>query len=56
MSKFCANCGQEVPEGINCCTKCGASLNTEQNNTNNYYRYYCFYLHFIILTYNLLYH
>ena len=35
MSKFCANCGQEVPEGTNYCTKCGASLNTEQTNTNN---------------------
>ena len=35
MSKFCANCGQEVPEGTNYCTKCGASLNNDQTNTNN---------------------
>ena len=35
MSKFCANCGQEVPVGTNYCTKCGASLNNDQTNTNN---------------------
>lgn len=35
MSKFCANCVQEVPEGTNYCTKCGASLNNDQTNTNN---------------------
>ena len=34
MSKFCTNCGQEVPEETNYCTKCGASLNNDQTTNN----------------------
>ena len=27
MSKFCVNCGKEIPEGNNVCTNCGAPVN-----------------------------
>ncbi len=41
MSRFCSNCGNEVEEGTNFCTKCGASLNGNRNDNktviiNNY--------------------
>lgn len=35
MSRFCSNCGNEVEEGTNFCTKCGASLNGNNGNRND---------------------
>ena len=40
MNHFCPNCGNEIPEGTNFCTRCGANVGGSQNGTviinNNY--------------------
>lgn len=33
---FCVNCGSEAPDGVNNCPNCGAMLNGEFNQTQNY--------------------
>lgn len=38
MSKFCSNCGKEIPENSTFCPSCGTSIggtNPKQNNTTN---------------------
>ncbi len=38
MSKFCSNCGKEIPENSTFCPSCGTSIggtNSNQNNSNN---------------------
>lgn len=38
MSKFCSNCGKEIPENSTFCPSCGTSIggtNPNQNNSNN---------------------
>ena len=40
MARFCPNCGNEVAEGSNFCTKCGTNLgstNNENGSTVNNY-------------------
>ncbi len=34
MSKFCTNCGNEIPEGGDICLKCGKMLNGNKGNNN----------------------
>ncbi|HIU11231.1 MAG TPA: DUF4234 domain-containing protein [Candidatus Onthocola stercorigallinarum] len=36
MAKYCPNCGNEVLENSNFCTKCGTNLNTGETKENNY--------------------
>ena len=38
MSKFCSNCGKEIPENSTFCPNCGTPIggtNSNQNNSNN---------------------
>lgn len=35
MSKFCTNCGNEIPEGGDICLKCGKMVNGQNNNNKN---------------------
>ena len=35
MAKFCANCGNELPENAAMCVKCGTMVNGSGNNKGN---------------------
>lgn len=40
MAKYCQNCGNLVDDNAAFCTKCGAAIQKEENNTYNNYNSY----------------